>query len=70
MGSEPTKYHFYISEAVPSPDILTEDKPIPNCKKNQQKLPPQIIYPPSASEQTIQTRKVINITTEVWQLAF
>ena len=39
------------------------EKPIPNCKRNQQQLP-QIVSPPSASEQTIQTRKVINITTE------
>ena len=56
-------------EAVPSSYILTVDKPIPNCKKNHQQIP-QIVSPPSPSEQqTIQTRKVINITSQVWQLA-
>ena len=68
IGTVDTSIYIEIPSKMPSPDILTEDKPIPNYKKNQQKLPPQIISPPSASEQTIQTRKVINITTEVWQL--
>ena len=61
---------FSISEAVPSLHILTEDKPIPICKKNQQKLPQEDSHfsAPEGTTPAIQTRKIINITVQVWQL--
>ena len=59
---------FSISEAVPSLDILTEDKPILICKKDQQKLPQEDSHFSAPERTTIQTRKVINITVQVWQL--
>jgi hypothetical protein len=59
---------FSISEAVPSLDILTEDKPTPICRMNQQKLPQEDSHFSDPERTTIQTRKVINISVQVWQL--